>query len=141
MIGGSAGNRDLLLNGMRILGITVPNEKRLEIGLTCLYGIGIPRARKILDQVGIDRGKKAKDLTLDEENKIRVVIESILIEGNLKREISANIKRLKDIKSYRGIRHMKRLPVRGQRTKTNSRTVRGNVRKTMASGKRKETKT
>ncbi len=126
---------------MRILGITVPNEKRLEIGLTCLYGIGVSRARKILDQVSIDRGKHAKDLTLDEENKIRVVIEGILIEGNLKREISANIKRLKDIKTYRGVRHMKRLPVRGQRTKTNSRTVRGNVRKTMASGKRKETKT
>ena len=126
---------------MRILGITIPNEKRLEIGLTCLYGIGIPAARKILDQVGIDRGKKAKDLTLDEENTIRGVVEKILIEGNLKREIAANIKRLKDIKSYRGIRHMKRLPVRGQRTKTNSRTVRGNVRKTMASGKRKESKT
>ena len=126
---------------MRILGITVPNEKRLEIGLTCLYGIGISKARKILDQVGIDRGKTAKDLTLEEENKIRVVIEGILIEGNLKREISANIKRLKDIKSYRGIRHIKRLPVRGQRTKTNSRTIRGNVRKTMASGKRKESKT
>jgi small subunit ribosomal protein S13 len=119
----------------------VPNEKRLEIGLTCLYGIGISSARKILDQVGIDRGKKAKDLTLDEENKIRLIIEKILIEGNLKREIAANIKRLKDIKSYRGIRHMKRLPVRGQRTKTNSRTIRGNVRKTMASGKRKESKT
>jgi small subunit ribosomal protein S13 len=126
---------------MRILGITVPNEKRLEIGLTCVYGIGISSARKILDQVGIDRGKKAKDLTLDEENSIRSVVEKILIEGNLKREISANIKRLKDIKSYRGIRHMKRLPVRGQRTKTNSRTIRGNVRKTMASGKRKESKT
>ncbi|OGI67483.1 30S ribosomal protein S13 [Candidatus Nomurabacteria bacterium RIFCSPHIGHO2_01_FULL_41_91] len=126
---------------MRILGITVPNEKRLEIGLTCLYGIGIPSARKILDQVGINRGKKAKDLTPDEENKIRLVVEKILIEGNLKREISANIKRLKDIKSYRGIRHTKRLPVRGQRTKTNSRTIRGNVRKTMASGKRKESKT
>ncbi|MDR3519312.1 MAG: 30S ribosomal protein S13 [Candidatus Pacebacteria bacterium] len=126
---------------MRILGITVPNEKRLEIGLTCLYGIGIPRARKILDQVGIDRGKKAKDLTLDEENIIRGVVEKILIEGNLRREIASNIKRLKDIKSYRGVRHMKRLPVRGQRTKTNSRTVRGNVRKTMASGKRKESKT
>jgi len=119
----------------------VPNEKRLEIGLTCLYGIGIPSARKILDQVGINRGKKAKDLTPDEENKIRLVVEKILIEGNLKREISANIKRLKDIKSYRGIRHTKRLPVRGQRTKTNSRTIRGNVRKTMASGKRKESKT
>lgn len=126
---------------MRILGITVPNEKRLEIGLTCLYGVGIPSARKILDQVGIDRGKKAKDLTSEEENNIRAVVEKILIEGNLKREISANIKRLKDIKSYRGVRHLKRLPVRGQRTKTNSRTVRGNVRHTMASGKRKESKT
>ena len=126
---------------MRILGITVPNEKRLEIGLTVIYGIGIPSARKILDRVGIDRGKKAKDLSDEEENKIREIIEKTLIEGNLKREISANIKRLKDIKSYRGIRHMKRLPVRGQRTKTNSRTVRGNVRKTMASGKRKESKT
>ena len=126
---------------MRILGITVPNEKRLEIGLTCLYGIGISTARRILDQVGIDRGKKAKDLTPEEENKIRAIVEGMTIEGNLKREISGNIKRLKDIKTYRGIRHMKRLPVRGQRTKTNSRTVRGNVRKTMASGKRKESKT
>ena len=98
-------------------------------------------AKKVLDQVGIDRGRRAKDLTLDEENKIRTVVEGILIEGNLKREIGANIKRLKDIRSYRGIRHIKRLPVRGQRTKTNSRTVRGNVRHTMASGKRKETKT
>lgn len=126
---------------MRILGITVPNEKRLEIGLTVLFGIGISAARKILDQVGIEHGKKAKDLTEDEENKIRAIVEGITIEGNLKREISANIKRLKDIKSHRGVRHMKRLPVRGQRTKTNSRTVRGNVRKTMASGKRKESKT
>jgi small subunit ribosomal protein S13 len=126
---------------MRILGITVPDEKRLEIGLTVLYGIGIPSARKILKQVNIDVGKKAKDLTPDEENKIRAIIEGMKIEGNLKREISGNIKRLKDIKTYRGVRHMKRLPVRGQRTKTNSRTVRGNVRRTMASGKRKESKT
>lgn len=126
---------------MRILGITIPDEKRLEIGLTVLFGIGIPRARKILEQVGIDHGKKAKDLTEDEENKIRGVIEKITIEGNLKREVSANIKRLKDIKAYRGIRHMRKLPVYGQRTKTNSRTVRGNVRKTMASGRRKESKT
>jgi small subunit ribosomal protein S13 len=126
---------------MRILGITVPNEKRLEFGLTCLYGIGVTTARKILKQAQIDPGVKSKDLTPDEENKIRAIVESMKIEGNLKREIGANIKRLKDIKSYRGIRHMKRLPVRGQRTKTNSRTVRGNVRKTMASGKRKETKT
>jgi small subunit ribosomal protein S13 len=126
---------------MRILGITVPNEKRLEFSLTVLYGIGLSTARKILKQVKIDAGKKAKDLTPEEENKIRAVIESMTIEGNLKREISGNIKRLKDIKSYRGGRHAKRLPVRGQRTKTNSRTVRGNVRKTMASGKRKESKT
>lgn len=126
---------------MRILGITVPDGKRLEIGLTCLYGIGVSSARKILKQVNIDVGKKAKDLTPDEENKIRAIIEGMKIEGNLKREISGNIKRLKDIKTYRGVRHIKRLPVRGQRTKTNSRTVRGNVRKTMASGKRKESKT
>ncbi|MEK7459685.1 MAG: 30S ribosomal protein S13 [Patescibacteria group bacterium] len=126
---------------MRILGITVPNEKRLEISLTCLYGVGISSARKILNKVNISYDKKAKDLTEDEENKIRTAIEAISIEGNLKREISSNIKRLKDIKSYRGIRHMKRLPVRGQRTKTNSRTIRGNVRHTMASGRRKESKT
>jgi len=126
---------------MRILGITVPNEKRLEFSLTVLYGIGISTARKILDQVGIDRGEKAENLTPDQENKIRAVIEVMTIEGNLKREVASNIKRLKDIKSYRGIRHIKRLPVRGQRTKTNSRTIRGNVRKTMASGKRKESKT
>ncbi len=126
---------------MRILGITIPNEKRLEIGLTVLFGIGIPSARRILSQVGIEHSKKAKDLTEEEENKIRAIVESITIEGNLKREVAANIKRLKDIKTYRGVRHMRRLPVRGQRTKTNSRTVRGNVRKTMASGKRKESKT
>ena len=126
---------------MRILGITVPNEKRLEFGLTVIYGIGISTSRKILDTIGIDRGRKADTLTPDEENKIRAAIEGRTIEGNLKREVAANIKRLKDIKTYRGIRHMKRLPVRGQRTKTNSRTVRGNVRKTMASGKRKESKT
>ena len=126
---------------MRILGITIPNEKRLEFGLTVLYGIGVSTTRRILDKVGIDRGREAKDLTPDEENKIRAAIENMSIEGNLKREVSGNIKRLKDIKSYRGVRHTKRLPVRGQRTKTNSRTVRGNVRHTMASGKRKESKT
>ena len=123
---------------MRILGITIPDEKRLEIGLSAIYGVGIPSAQRILDQVGINRGKKAKELSLEEENKIRAVLEKLTIEGNLKREIAANIKRLKDIKAYRGIRHMKHLPVRGQRTKTNSRTVRGNVRKTMGSGRVKE---
>ena len=110
---------------MRILGITIPNDKRLEIGLTVLYGIGISSARKILDKVGIDHGKKSKDLTDEEENKIRAIVEVIPIEGNLKREVSANIKRLKDIKSYRGVRHRKGLPVRGQRTKTNARTRKG----------------
>ena len=126
---------------MRILGITIPDEKQLEIGLTALYGIGIPKARKILDQVKIAHNKKGKDLTEAEENQIRKIIEEMKIEGNLKREISANIKRLKDIKAYRGIRHMRKLPVNGQRTKTNSRTVRGNVRKTMGSGRRKVEKT
>ncbi len=126
---------------MRILGINIPNEKRLEIGLTALYGIGIPRARKILSSLKIDAGKKAVDLSPDEENELRKIIESLKIEGNLKREVSSNIKRLKDIKSYRGSRHAKQLPSRGQRTKTNSRTIRGNVRKTMASGRRKVEKT
>ncbi len=126
---------------MRILGITIPNNKHLDVGLTALYGIGISRARKILKEVGIDPIVKADTLTVDQENAIRKVIETMSIEGSLKREISSNIKRLKDIKSYRGIRHMRRLPVNGQRTKTNSRTIRGNVRKTMASGRRKESKT
>lgn len=126
---------------MRILGITIPNNKRLEISLTCLYGIGISNARKILDEISVDRGARADDLNIDQENAIRKIIENMSIEGTLKREIASNIKRLKDIKSYRGIRHIKRLPVNGQRTKTNSRTIRGNVRKTMTSGRRKESKT
>lgn len=126
---------------MRILGITIPNNKHLDIGLTSLYGIGVSRARAILKEAGIDHTIKADALSVDDENAIRKVIETMSIEGALKREISANIKRLKDIKAYRGIRHMRHLPVNGQRTKTNSRTVRGNVRKTMASGRRKESKT
>lgn len=126
---------------MRILGITIPNNKHLDVGLTCLYGIGISRSRKILEQVGIDRNIKSEALTVDEENAIRKIIETMSIEGGLKREIASNIKRLKDIKAYRGVRHMRRLPVHGQRTKTNSRTVRGNVRKTMGSGRRKAEKT
>ena len=126
---------------MRILGITIPAEKRLEIGLTVLYGVGHSTVLKVLKDLGIDPGTKPGDLTMDQENTIRQTIEALKIEGNLKREISANIKRLKDIKSYRGSRHAKRLPVRGQRSKTNSRTVRGNVRTTMSSGRRKESKT
>lgn len=126
---------------MRIAGITIPDNKRIDMGLTTVYGIGRSRAKKILDEAKIDHAKKSKDLSTDEENSIRKVIESFTIEGNLKREVSANIKRLKDIGSYRGSRHAKRLPTRGQRTKTNSRTLRGNVRKTMGSGRVIATKT
>ncbi|MAZ40920.1 30S ribosomal protein S13 [bacterium] len=122
---------------MRIAGITIPDEKRLEIGLTAVFGVGRTRAHQILDKTGIERGSKPKDLKPEDENKIRKEIEAFAIEGDLKREVSGNIKRLKDIKSYRGARHSHNLPSRGQRTKTNSRTVRGNVRKTMGSGKRK----
>ncbi len=122
---------------MRISGITLPNNKRIEYALTAVYGIGINRSRKILTSAGIDHGRRGDTLTGEEENQIRKGIESYKIEGDLKREISGNIKRLKDVKSYRGSRHLKGLPSRGQRTKTNSRTRRGNVRKTMGSGKRK----
>jgi small subunit ribosomal protein S13 len=125
---------------MRIAGITIPN-KRVVYALTALYGIGNSRAATICSQAGINPMKKADELTPDEENKIRGVVERIKLEGDLKREVSGNIKRLKDIGSYRGSRHQKRLPTRGQRTKTNSRTVRGNVRKTMGSGRRKVEKT
>ena len=121
---------------MRIQGINIPDQKRLEVALTAVYGIGRSRAQSICKDLGIDHGQKPKDLTPDQENKIREAVESFKLEGDLKREVSAHIKRLKDILSYRGSRHARKLPVRGQRTKTNSRTVRGNVRKTMGSGKK-----
>lgn len=126
---------------MRISGITIPEKKRLDIGLTAVYGIGRTRAQNILKTLKIDGGKTAKDLTEEQENAIRKEIEAFKIEGDLKREVAQNIKRLKDIKAYRGVRHLRKMPVRGQRTKTNSRTVRGNVRKTMGSGRRKAEKT
>lgn len=126
---------------MRILGITIPDKKRLDIGLTAIYGVGRVRAQKILDQAGIDRAKKGHEVTPDEETKIRSLVEQYDVEGVLRRVVSGNIKRLKDIKAYRGVRHMRHLPSRGQRTRTNSRTIRGNVRKTMGSGKRKVEKT
>ncbi len=125
---------------MRILGVTIPDEKRLEIGLTAVYGIGRPVAKKILNNAGIDGGVRAKELSADDEAKIRKEIEGMTLEGDLKRSVASSIKRLKDIKTYRGSRHAKKLPARGQRTKTNSRTVRGNVRKTMGSGRRKADK-
>jgi small subunit ribosomal protein S13 len=125
---------------MRISGITLPN-KRLAFALTALYGIGISRAKTICETAKVDATIRANDLTPEDENKIRAAIEGLTLEGDLKREVSGNIKRLKDIGSYRGSRHSRRLPARGQRTKTNSRTVRGNVRKTMGSGRRKVEKT
>jgi len=121
---------------MRISGITIPDNKRLEYGLRIIYGIGHSRALSILEKAKVDPGKKSKDLNVDEENAIRREVEHFKIEGDLKREISGNVKRLKDIKAYRGVRHTRGLPVRGQRTKTNSRTRRGNVRKTMGTGRR-----
>jgi len=121
---------------MRILGITIPDNKRLEIGLTTLFGVGRSRALSILSQAKVDAGLKPTELSADQENAIRKVMGDFKIEGDLKREVEANIKRLKDIKNYRGMRHARGLPSRGQRTKTNSRTRRGNVRKTMGSGKK-----
>ena len=126
---------------MRISGITLPDNKRMEIALTAVFGIGRPRAHALLKSAGIDFGSKPPAVSADQEAALRALIEKFPIEGDLRRQISSNVKRLKDINSYRGSRHMKKLPVRGQRTKTNTRTVRGNVRKTMTSGRRKLEKT
>ena len=126
---------------MRIAGITLPDNKRIEVALTTLYGVGRRLSRDILNEAKVDLNKRPTDLSVDEENAIRRLVENYKIEGALRREVSGNIKRLIDIKSYRGSRHAKRLPARGQRTKTNSRTRRGNVRKTMGSGRRKVEKT
>jgi len=122
---------------MRILGITIPEEKRLEIGLTSVFGIGRSRALAILKEAGVPESLKSKDVTIDQENQIRTVIETLILEGDLKREVAGNVKRLKDIKAYRGVRHMRSMPVRGQRTKTNSRTNRPyRGRKTMGTGRK-----
>ena len=123
---------------VRIAGVNIPDNKKIPISLSYIYGIGRPLAEKILDLAHIDQNKKAKDLSAQEVNKLKDMIEkSYKVEGELRREIILNIKRLKDINAYRGMRHKRSLPVRGQRTKTNSRTRRGNTRKTMTSGKRK----
>jgi len=103
--------------------------------------VGRSRAREILTKLNLDHGLRTTDLNMDQENAIRREIEMFKTEGDLKREMQQNIKRLKDIKAYRGVRHLRHLPTRGQRTKTNSRTVRGNVRRTMGSGRRKTEKT
>lgn len=121
----------------RISGVTLPKDKPIEIALRYIFGVGPARARDAIKATGVDGRKRTKDLTSEEEDKLRAFIEkSYRVEGELKRDIMANVKRLREINSYRGMRHIKHLPVRGQRTKTNSRTVRGNVRRTMGSGKR-----
>lgn len=125
---------------MRISGITLNDDKQLPYALTGIYGIGLSRAKTILADLKIDPTLKPTDLSTDQENDIRKAIESFTIEGELKRETSSHIKRLKDINSYRGSRHAKRLPARGQRTKTNARTLKG-AKKTMGSGRRKLEKT
>lgn len=120
----------------RIAGVNLPN-KRIEIALTYIYGIGRSLACQILKQAQIDKDRRSNELTDGEINRLRGIIEkNFKVEGELKREVLSNIKRLKEIGAYRGLRHMKGLPVRGQRTKTNSRTVRGNVRRTMGSGRK-----
>lgn len=121
----------------RIVGINIPEQKSILIALTHIYGIGLSLSKKILATAGIKPFLKAKDLTADQINQIKEIIEkNYKIEGELKREIMMNIKRLKDVGSWRGMRHSKGLPVRGQRTRTNTRTIRGNVRKTVGSGRK-----
>jgi small subunit ribosomal protein S13 len=119
----------------RVANVNIPTEKRIVIALTYIYGIGPSRARQILHDAGISETARTKDLNEDQLNKIRERIAAFKVEGDLKRIVLTNIRRLKEIGTYRGHRHSKHLPVRGQRTKTNSRTVRGNVRKTMGSGR------
>lgn len=126
---------------MRIAGVTLPDNKQLAYSLPLIYGIGPTRALEILKQAKIDPTRKGSDLSADEEQTIRSLAEGFTIEGELRREVGQNIKRLKDIRATRGVRHERRLPVNAQRTKTNSRTVRGNTRKTMGSGRRSLEKT
>lgn len=123
---------------LRIAGINIPENKKIIASLAYVYGIGRPLAAKIIKQVKIDFNKRAKELTNEELTGLKDFVEkNYKIEGDLKRTIQGNIKRLKEISSYRGYRHARGLPVRGQRTKTNSRTRRGNVRKTVGSGRKK----
>ena len=121
----------------RISGVNIPEQKRIEIALTYIYGIGCSLSKKILTETKINPNIKASQLSSAEINQLKEAIEKkYRIEGELKRDIMMNVKRLKDIGAWTGIRHSKKLPVRGQRTKTNNRTVRGNVRKTVGSGRK-----
>ena len=122
---------------MRIAGTNIPQDKKIGVSLRYVYGIGPAFANKILEATKIDWNVRTKDLTTDQQDALRAIVEKqYKTEGDLRREVGSNIKRLKDVKCYRGIRHMKHLPVRGQRTRTNSRTVRGNKRNLATSGKK-----
>ncbi|HEY1271669.1 MAG TPA: 30S ribosomal protein S13 [Terriglobales bacterium] len=126
----------------RIAGVDLPRQKRVNIGLTYIYGIGNPRASRILVQANVDPMKKVQDLNEDEVNRIRQVIEAEgMVEGDLRKEVSMNIKRLIEIGSYRGYRHRRNLPVRGQRTHTNARTRKGPRKGTVAQKKKATAKT
>ena len=121
----------------RVAGVNIPEKKQIRIALTYIFGIGLASSTRILKQVKIDFEKKAGDLKTEELALLRDALEKgFTIEGDLRREVMMNIKRLRDIDSWRGLRHQKKLPARGQRTSTNSRTIRGNVRKTVGSGKK-----
>lgn len=119
----------------RIAGIDLPREKRVEIGLTYIFGIGLATSQKILAETGVNPDTRVKDLTEDEVNNIRNVIKELNVEGDLRRDVALNIKRLQEIGCYRGIRHRRGLPVRGQKTKTNARTRKG-PKKTIANKKK-----
>ena len=122
---------------MRIVGADIPDNKKIEYALPYIFGVGLPLARQILKLAQVDPTKRTRDLTPPEANRVREIIEkNHKVEGDLRREIMLNIKRLKELQAYRGVRHLRGLPVRGQRTKTNSRTRRGNVRRTMGSGRK-----
>ena len=119
----------------RIAGVDLPKEKRVEIGLTYIYGIGLKRSQKILADAGVDPDVRVKDLTADQEQAIRQAMSGYLVEGDLRREVALNIKSLQEMGCYRGLRHRRGLPVRGQRTKTNARTRKG-PRRTVANKKK-----
>ncbi len=121
----------------RIAGINIPDNKQIKIALTYIYGIGSSLSEKILARANINPSRRASELTMEEINKLKEIIEKqYRIEGDLRRDKMINIKRLKDVGCWRGLRHIKGLPVRGQRTRTNNRTIRGNVRKTVGSGRK-----
>ncbi|PID52612.1 MAG: 30S ribosomal protein S13 [Candidatus Moraniibacteriota bacterium] len=121
---------------IRIAGVNIPDEKCIDVSLTYIYGIGISTSKKILEGLGIDPTTRTKDISEKDANKLREVIEKeFKVEGELRHEKNMNVRRLKEVGCYRGTRHHRGLPVRGQRTKTNNRTVRGNKRVTMGSGR------